>query len=118
MYSFNFERLEVWQKARLLAKRVYKLTQKFPDEEKYGLVNQLRRSIVSVCSNISEGASRLSMKDQKNFYTIAFSSLMESMNQIIIANDLEYINGKTTIEIRKEIELVSYMLLRLRDSRS
>ena len=118
MYSFNFERLEVWQKSRTLAKKIYGLTKTFPEEEKYGLVNQLRRSIISVCSNISEGASRRSENDQKHFYIMAFSGLMECMNQIIISNDLEYIIEKTTLEMRKEIELVSYMLLKLRESRS
>ncbi len=118
MYLFNFEKLEVWQKSRLLAKKIYKLTQKFPDEEKYGLVNQMRRSIVSVCSNISEGASRITMNDQKHFYTMAFSSLMECMNQIIISNDLDYLEDELLSDLRKDIEMSSYMLIKLRDSRS
>lgn len=118
MYQFNFEKLDVWQKARTLAKNTYKITQMFPSEEKFGLVSQLRRSIVSVCSNISEGASRISVKEQKHFYEIAFSSLMESMNQVIISNDLSYIDDSTRIELRKDIELVSYMLIKLRESRT
>ena len=116
MYLFNFEKLEVWKKSRTLAKEVYLTTKEFPDEEKYGLVSQLRRAIISVWSNVSEGASRSSKKDQKHFYEIAFSSLMETMNQLIISHDLDYISSDKLDAFRKKIELNSYMLLKLRDS--
>ena len=118
MYLFNFEKLDVWQKSRSLAKEIYVITKSYPEEEKYGLVSQLRRSIVSVCSNISEGASRTSRNDQKHFYEIAFSSLMETMNQLIISFDMDYISSSCLDEFRKTIEINSYMLLKLRDSRT
>jgi hypothetical protein len=73
MYTFSFERLEVWNKSRLLTKRTYKVTQNFPDSEKFGIVSQLRRSVISICSNIAEGSSRRSKKDQAHFYNIAYS---------------------------------------------
>ncbi len=63
MYTFSFERLDVWKKSRLLTKEVYSLTKKFPDDEKFGITNQLRRAVISVCSNIAEGSSRKSKKD-------------------------------------------------------
>ncbi len=116
MYLFNFEKLDVWQKSRSLAKEIYVATKNYPEEEKYGLVSQLRRSIVSVCSNISEGASRTSRNEQKHFYEIAFSSLMETMNQLIISFDMDYIASSRLDELRKNIEINSYMLLKLRDS--
>jgi four helix bundle protein len=55
MYVYSFERLEVWSKSRILTKRIYELTQEFPDEEKFGLVTQLRRASISVCSTLLKG---------------------------------------------------------------
>ncbi len=57
-YQYSFERLEVWQKARLFVVKVYKLTKKYPNEEKYGLVSQMNRASISITSNIAEGISR------------------------------------------------------------
>ena len=113
MYTFSFERLEVWNKSRNLTKRIYHLTNKFPDSEKFGLISQLRRAVISVCSNIAEGSSRKSRKDQHHFYNIAFSSLMETLNQVIISFDLEYLDKQTLDEIRNEIHTISLMLNRL-----
>jgi four helix bundle protein len=116
MYTFSFERLEVWNKSRLLTKKIYTLTQNFPDYEKFGLAGQLRRAIISVCSNIAEGSSRKSKKDQAHFYSIAFSSLMESLNQLIISNDLGYIDSQSLTESRNEIHIISKMLNGLNNS--
>jgi four helix bundle protein len=110
MYTFSFERLEVWNKSRLLTKKIYSLTKDFPDFEKFGIVSQLRRAVISVCSNIAEGSSRKSKKDQVHFYHIAFSSLMETLNQLIISNDLEYIDSLSLSESRKDIYTISMML--------
>ena len=110
MYIFGFERLEVWIKSRFLTKRIYQLTQDFPEFEKFGIVSQLRRAVISVCSNIAEGSSRKSKKDQAHFYNVAFSSLMETLNQLIISNDLEYLDSKTLMEFRSEVHLISLML--------
>ena len=93
MYSFTFERLEVWQKSRSLTKTIYKITLDLPNTEKFGLINQIRRAAISVCSNIAEGSARVSKKEQKYFYEISFSSLMEVMNQLILSHDLGYINS-------------------------
>ena len=110
MYTFSFERLDVWIKSRYLTKRIYKMTQEFPNSEKFGIVGQLRRAIISVCSNIAEGSSRKTKGDQIHFYNIAFSSLMETLNQLIISNDLEYIDNLSLDESRKEIHTISSML--------
>jgi len=67
MYTFSFERLDVWNKARLLTKKIYQLTMNFPDSEKFGLTNQLRRAVISISSNLAEGTSRISRKDQIHF---------------------------------------------------
>jgi four helix bundle protein len=110
MYKFSFERLEVWNMSRLLTKKIYKLTQDFPENEKFGLTGQIRRAIISVCSNLAEGASRKSKKDQSHFYNIAFSSLMETLNQLIISNDLAFLDSQSLEESREEIHSISRML--------
>jgi four helix bundle protein len=116
MYTFSFERLEVWNKSRLLTKNIYHLTRKFPDDEKFGITSQLRRAAISVCSNIAEGSSRKSNKDQVHFYNIAYSSLMETLNQLIISNDLEYLDDSLLAELRKDIHVISLMLNNLSNS--
>lgn len=116
-YIYSFEKLQVWNDARSLVKQVYTLTEQLPTTEKYGLVSQMRRAAVSVVSNIAEGSGRTSQKDQARFYQIAFSSLIELLNQFIIANDLNYISQNALMDIRTEIEKVSNKLNALRKSR-
>ena len=116
MYKFNFEKLEVWKKARLFTKDVYLHTRSFPDCERYGIVNQIRRSAISVCSNIAEGSARLSGKDQRHFYNMAYSSLMECFNQLLISQDLEYINMNDSDALRKGVNILSFMPYILRGS--
>ena len=118
MYTFSFERLEVWIKSRFLTKKIYNLTQDFPETEKFGLVSQVRRAVISVCSNLAEGSSRKSKKDQAHFYNMAFSSLMETLNQLIISNDLEYLDSKSLEDLRNEIRVISLMLNSLCNSAS
>lgn len=107
---FNFEKLEVWQDSRKLVKKIYLITSSFPDEEKFGLTSQLRRAAVSISSNIAEGNSRFSHKDKSHFTEIAYTSLMEVVNQLIIATDLNYINEDTLSKVKKLIELISRKL--------
>lgn len=111
---FNFEKLDVWKKAKEFAKKVYALTKKFPEEEKFVLTSQLRRSAISVCSNIAEGSSRISKNEQKHFYNLAYSSLMENVNQFLISEDLDYITENDVQVLRKDVNIISYMLNNLR----
>jgi four helix bundle protein len=113
MYTFSFERLEVWNRSRLLTKSIYSLTRNFPESEKFGITSQLRRAVISICSNIAEGSSRKSKKDQSHFYNMAFSSLMETLNQLIISNDLDYLQTSDLMNLRNEIHPISLMLNRL-----
>jgi len=110
MYTFSFERLEVWNKSRQLTKKIYNATQSFPDNEKYGITGQIRRAVISVCSNLAEGSSRKTNKDQYHFYNIAFSSLMETLNQLIISNDLGYLDSNILLEFRGDIHTISLMI--------
>lgn len=89
-HTYSFEKLEAWKYAKNLAVEMYKLTQTFPDSEKFGMVSQIRRSASSVPANIAEGSARLTTKSQSNFYQIAYSSLLELYNHLIIADDLNY----------------------------
>ena len=75
--NYYFERLDVWQQARQLVVQVYKLLEKFPKEEKYALCDQLRRSVISIPSNIAEGSGRIAKKETIHFLEIAYGSLME-----------------------------------------
>ena len=92
MFEYSFEKLEVWKDSVELVKLIYKITKQFPDEEKYGLVSQLRRASVSISSNLSEGTSRITNKDKAHFTTLSFSSAMEVVNQLIIAKELQFIS--------------------------
>lgn len=86
--EYSFEKLDVWKKAKDFVVRIYKVTADFPEEEKFGLISQLRRASVSISSNIAEGSSRTSPDDQGRFYIIAYSSAIEVLNQLIISTDL------------------------------
>lgn len=108
--EYSFEKLEVWHDTRKLTKTIYTLTKKYPDEERFGLTNQMRRSVISVSSNIVEGSYRSTGKDKSNFMTIAYSSLMELLSQTIASLDLEYINEIEYNEIRNQIEKISSKL--------
>ena len=114
MYEYYFEKLDVWKKSINLSLEIYKITKNFPKEEKFGIVSQLNRAIVSVSSNIVEGLSRKSFKDQARFSTIAFGSLMESLNLIIISNKLNYISESEYYILREKINEVSSKLNALR----
>lgn len=116
MRLFSFEKLEVWQDSKELTHEVYKVTQGFPGEEKFGLVSQLRRAMISVTSNIAEGSSRISAKDQAHFYHMAFSSLMEVLSQILISIELGYINSESEDYFRNEISKIANKLNALRKS--
>jgi four helix bundle protein len=108
--NYSFEKLEVWHDARELTRIIYKITKKFPDDERFGITNQMRRAAISVSSNIVEGSYRSTGKDKSNFMTIAYSSLMELLNQTIVSLDLSYINDTQYKEIRSQIEKVSNKL--------
>lgn len=114
-YEFSFEKLGVWKLSVDLIKEVYKITKNYPDEEKFGIVSQLRRAAVSISSNLAEGSSRISYKDQAHFTQISFSSLMELLCQMIISEELGYIDEKQLLKIREKIEEISNKLNSLRN---
>jgi len=106
----TFKDLIVWRKAHELVLFVYKATKDFPDEEKYNLVNQMRRCSTSVVSNIVEGFRRKGLKDSLNFYNRADSSLEELKYQILLSFDLEYLSREVYIKANQSSEEVSKLL--------
>ncbi len=115
-YIFSFEKLNVWIDSKELVKIIYIITRKFPDEEKFGLTNQLRRAAISIASNLAEGTSRKTNKDKAHFTTMSYSSLMEVLNQIIISKELNFIDEDDYQMVRKSIEKISNKLNALRNS--
>lgn len=110
MKTFYFEKLDVWQEARIFVKNIYDLTCVFPAEEKYGLVSQLRRATISITANIAEGMSRGTEKDKARFINQAFSSAIEVINLLILANDLHLITDEEYESSRSELEKITNML--------
>lgn len=114
--TYAFENMRAWQEARKLVVEVYRLLDGFPKFESYALCDQIRRAIVSVPSNLAEGSGRISTKEQMHFYEIAYGSLMEAYNQLIIAADLEYIGNEQMKNIQPQIDVVARMMNGLRTS--
>jgi four helix bundle protein len=114
--TYSFETLDVWKEARKLVLKIYQLTSRFPPEEKFGLVSQMRRAVISVSSNTSEGSSRESLKDQARYSEIAYGSLMELLNESILSFDLSYITTEELIDIRVDVDSISSKLTGLRKS--
>ena len=91
MYLHSFEKLNVWQDSIDLVESIYSIVKSLPSDEKYGLSNQMKRCSVSISSNLAEGTSRISKKEQAHFFTVAFSSTMELLCQIILCKRLGFI---------------------------
>ena len=104
----SFKDLVAWQKAHQLALNVYKITRDFPQEERFGLIQQMRRCAVSVAANIAEGFKKRGEKDKINFFNISQGSLEEIKYYLILSKDLEYIQD--TKEISDLAEETSRLL--------
>ena len=113
---YAFENLDAWKESRKLVVSVYQLLAKFPNFERYALCDQIRRSIVSVPSNLAEGSGRVSPKEQLHFFEISYGSLMESYNQLILAADLKYISNDELEGLFPQIDTVARMLNGLRSA--
>lgn len=110
MKIFSFRKLKVWQKSRNLSLKIYKATNIFPDDERFGLISQMRRCAISISSNIAEGTGRHSAKDKARFTEIAFGSALELLNQCILNKDLEFLSEDTYKKIRSELTEITAML--------
>ena len=106
----DYKKLKVWQKAHAFALNVYKVTSGFPREELYSLVSQLRRAVVSIPSNISEGCGRYGSKELKQFMSIAMGSANEVGYQLLLSKDLGYISEDNYNNLEVEIDEIQKML--------
>jgi len=110
MKIYSFEKVHVWQDTRQFTKHIYILTKKFPDEERFGLTSQVRRAMISISCNIAEGTSRHSTKEKRRYIEIAFGSLMEVLNCLILSTDLELILEQELIQCRHDIDKIGNKL--------
>ena len=116
----DFKKLEIWKNGIELVKKVYKLTNQFPSNEKFGLISQLNRAAVSIPSNIAEGCSRNSEIEFKRFLEIAIGSLFEMETQLIIAQELQYLTGKESekvfVLIHQEAKMINKLISIIKNS--
>lgn len=112
----RFKDLEVWKMSRKFCSDIYAITATFPDSERFGLTNQLRRAAVSIASNIAEGASRSSDKDFCRFLEIAIGSAYEIESQLLISSDLNFISEDTANELINTLDRIVKMASKFRSS--
>lgn len=112
-HTYGFERLSVWKKAIEFVEWVYSETKNLPSEEKFHLTSQLRRAATSVPSNIAEGTSRRTNKDKIHFLNIAYSSLIEIINHLVIVHRLGYMDQENYLAGRRRVQELTAMLAAL-----
>ena len=106
----NFKELKVWQKSYKLSLEIYRITAKFPKEERYGLTSQIRRSVVSIPSNIAEGYGRKTTLDYIRMLYISYGSVCELETQILLAGDLDLIEKGALGKLKENIAESERML--------
>jgi len=94
----DFTQMSVWQLAFKLLTRIYKITQEFPSEEKFGLVSDMRRAANSIVHNIAEGFGRYEARDKTRFYKISRGSSYELISQVLVSYELEYLKDKSVVD--------------------
>lgn len=97
-----FTDLDAWKEGHVLVLMIYKVTKKFPKEELFGIISQMRRCAVSITSNVAEGFSRQSYKEKAQFYSMAQGSLTELQNQLIISRDVLYLSSEEFNDLMKQ----------------
>ena len=112
----RFKDLEIWKQSRLFCSDIYAITGDFPETEKFGLTNQLRRASVSVPSNIAEGASRKSNKDFSRFLEIAIGSMYEIETQLLISKDLEFLKDNQVKDLLEKLQSIIKMTSKLKST--
>jgi four helix bundle protein len=106
----NYRELKVWQKSFELCKSIYKITKKFPRKEQYSLTSQIRKSAISIPSNIAEGYGRGTTKEYIHFLYIAYGSICELETQILLSKDFGYISEEDKNDLLEKVKEVERML--------
>lgn len=109
----NYKELQVWKKSHEITLEIYKITKVFPKEELFGLVSQLRRSSVSVPTNIAEGSGRFTQKDFASFLQISLGSCQEVEYLILLSKEINYIKETDFNQLEKSIGEIKAMLISL-----
>jgi len=112
----RFKELQVWQLSIGLAVMIYDVTKSFPKEEKFGLSSQINRSVISISSNIAEGAGRNSNKEFIQFLSIALGSSFEVESQLIISEKIGFINIETLNLLLEQLHHIQNMIIKLKKS--
>ena len=112
----QFKNLEIWKRSRYFCSKIYAVTSNFPDNEKFEITNQLRRASVSIPSNIAEGSSRASNKEFSRFLEVAIGSAYEIETQLLISNDLEFLEFDTLKILLYELEEIIKMISKFRST--
>ena len=113
---FRFEKLEVWQEARVINRTIYRLTRKFPRQELFAMTSQIRRASISVSSNIAEGSGRNSDKDFAHFLEQSYGSLMEVASVFFLALDEGYVGERDLDPLFDELERLAKRIAALNRS--
>ncbi|MFH1226115.1 MAG: four helix bundle protein [bacterium] len=106
----SFTDLKAWQEGHELVISIYRITKRFPKEELFSLVNQMRRAAISITSNIAEGFGRQGYKEKVQFYYLAQGSLIELKNQILIAKDVGYLEKNAFLDLAEKSNQVHRLL--------
>ena len=105
--SFRFEKLTVWQESRVFVVKLYKITSKFPSEEKFSLTDQIRRAGVSIVLNIAEGSGKKSDIDFVRYLRISIGSINEVVTGLYLSRDLKYLNMSDFDDLYVELNLIA-----------
>jgi len=112
----NYKELKIWQKGRLIVKEIYSITNLFPKEEQFGLISQMRRAVISIPSNIAEGAGRGSNKEFSRFLDISNGSAFELEAQLFLSYDLKYISKKIFYDKLEKVQEIQKMIYHFKNS--
>ena len=114
----TYKDLKVWQKSMLLARRIYEVTARYPVEERFGLVSQMRRCVISIPSNIAEGYGREGEREHSHFLFISLGSSNELETQLILSHDFQYIceeDYNETMNLNSEVnKMLSSLIYKLK----
>lgn len=112
----KYKNLNAWNEGRKLVKEIYLLTAKFPADERFGLISQMRRAAISVISNIAEGAGRRTNGEYRQFLGIANGSVFELEAQCVVAADLGFLEEAILPHIADRVDHISRMIIKLQNS--
>ena len=115
MYIYSFEKLEVWKLSMSLRKDVYQSAKKFPKDETFGLISQIKRSVSSIGACLAEGSGKITAKDKAHYTNMAYTTTLETQSHLIAALDLNYITEEDYIFHREKIEIITLKLSGLRN---